>query len=51
MYDRNRSPSVEVPDALQPKGRRKVPIKLGISDGVKTELTAGLKKGEKVILQ
>jgi HlyD family secretion protein len=51
VYDRNRSASVEVPDPLQPKGRRKVPVKLGISDGVKTELTAGLKKGEKVILQ
>jgi HlyD family secretion protein len=51
IYDRNRSASVEVPDPLQPKGRRKVPVKLGISDGVKTELTAGLKKGEKVILQ
>ena len=51
MYDRNRSPSVEVPDPLQPKGRRKVPVKLGISDGVKTELASGLKKGEKVILQ
>ena len=51
LYDRNRSASVEVPDPLQPKGRRKIPVKLGISDGVKTELTAGLKKGEKVILQ
>jgi HlyD family secretion protein len=51
IYDRNRRASVEVPDAQQPKGRRKIPIKLGISDGVKTELTAGLKKGEKVILQ
>jgi HlyD family secretion protein len=51
IYDRNRNSSVEVPDPLQPKGRRKVPVKLGISDGVKTELTAGLKKGAKVILQ
>ena len=51
IYDRNRNSSVEVPDPLQPKGRRKVPVKLGISDGVKTELIAGLKKGEKVILQ
>jgi HlyD family secretion protein len=51
VYDRNRSASVELPDALQPKGRRKIPVKLGISDGVKTELVSGLKKGEKVILQ
>jgi len=26
-------------------------VKLGISDGVKTELTAGLRPGDKIILQ
>ncbi len=51
LYDKNRSASVEVPDLATEKGRRKVPVKLGISDGVKTELVAGLKPGEKVILQ
>ncbi len=51
VYDKNRNASVEVPDAATEKGRRNVPVKLGISDGVKTELVAGLKQGEKVILQ
>ena len=51
VYDRSRNTSVEIPDALAEKGRRKAPVKLGISDGVKTELLAGLKQGEKVILQ
>jgi HlyD family secretion protein len=51
VYDRNRNTSVEIPDAVAEKGRRKAPVKLGISDGVKTELLAGLKQGEKVILQ
>jgi HlyD family secretion protein len=51
LYDKNRSASVEVPDPATEKGRRKLPVKLGISDGVKTELVAGLKQGEKVILQ
>ena len=51
VYDRKRATSVEIPDALAEKGRRKAPVKLGISDGVKTELLAGLKQGEKVILQ
>jgi HlyD family secretion protein len=51
IYDRQRNPSVEIPDPTAEKGRRKVPVKLGISDGVKTELVAGLKPGDKVILQ
>lgn len=51
VYDKNRNASVEVPDPAMEKGRRSVPVKLGISDGVKTELVAGLKPGDKVILQ
>jgi HlyD family secretion protein len=51
LYDKNRNPSVEVPDPAAEKGRRRVPVKLGISDGVKTELVAGLKAGDRVILQ
>jgi HlyD family secretion protein len=51
LYDKNRNASVEIPDPVAEKGRRKLPVKLGISDGVKTELVAGLKQGEKVILQ
>ncbi|MDX2151632.1 MAG: efflux RND transporter periplasmic adaptor subunit [Bryobacteraceae bacterium] len=51
VYDKDRKASVEVPDASQEKGRRKLPVQLGISNGVKTELLAGLKAGEKLILQ
>jgi HlyD family secretion protein len=51
LYDRDRKPSVEVPDATGEKGRRKLPVQIGISNGVKTELVAGLKEGQKVILQ
>ncbi len=51
IYDRARNASVEVPDPTAEKGRRKVAVKLGISNGVKTELVAGLKPGDKVILQ
>ena len=51
LYDRNRSASVEIPDPATEKGRRRIPLKLGISDGVKTEVATGLKQGEKVILQ
>jgi HlyD family secretion protein len=51
IYDKQRKASVEIPDAAQEKGRRKLDIELGISNGVKTELVAGLKEGQKVILQ
>lgn len=51
IYDKERRASVEVPDAASEKGRKKVPVRLGISNGVKTELAAGLNEGQKVILQ
>ncbi len=51
LYDKDRNASVEVPDPKQKNGRRKVDIKAGISNGTKTEVLAGLKSGETVILQ
>ncbi len=51
IYDKQRKASVEIPDPAQEKGRRKLDIQLGISNGVKTELVAGLGEGQKVILQ
>jgi HlyD family secretion protein len=51
VYDKDRKPSLEVPDPKAPDGKRKVAVKLGISNGVKTELAAGLKEGDKVVLQ
>ena len=51
IYDKDRNASVEVPDSGQKKGRRKVDIKAGISNGTKTEVLAGLKSGDTVILQ
>jgi HlyD family secretion protein len=51
IYDRQRNTSLEVPDQTNEKGRRQVAAKLGISNGVKTELISGLKEGDKLILQ
>ena len=51
IYDRDRNASVEIPDPAQEKGRRKVAVKLGISNGIKTELLGGLEEGMQVILQ
>jgi HlyD family secretion protein len=51
LYDKDRNASVEIPDPKQKNGRRKVDIKAGISNGTKTEVLAGLKSGDTVILQ
>jgi HlyD family secretion protein len=51
IYDASSQPLVEVPDPKADHGWRKVSVKVGISNGVKSEILAGLKPGEKVILQ
>jgi HlyD family secretion protein len=51
LYDKDRNASVEVPDPKTKTGRRKIDIKAGISNGTKTEVLAGLKSGDTVILQ
>ena len=51
LYDKERKASIEVPDEKAEKGRKKMAVKLGISNGVKTELVSGLGEGQKVILQ
>lgn len=51
LYDKDRNPGVEVPDPAAEKGRRKVAVKLGISNGIRTELLGGLQEGAQVILQ
>ena len=51
MYDKDRSASVEIPDTKQKNGRRKVPIKAGLSNGTRTEVLSGLNLGDTVVLQ
>jgi HlyD family secretion protein len=51
LYDKDRNASVEVPDPKEKNGRRKIDIKAGISNGTKTEVLAGIKSGDTVILQ
>ncbi len=51
LYDNSRNAFAEVPDPRQKTGRRRVPIKTGISNGTKTEVVAGLNAGDTVILQ
>jgi len=51
IYDKDRHTFLETPDPGSKTGRRKLAAKLGISNGVKTELVEGLKEGQQVILQ
>lgn len=51
VYDQERKPSLELADPRAEGGKRKVAVKLGISNGVKTELVEGLKAGDRVVLQ
>jgi HlyD family secretion protein len=51
VYDKERKPSIEVPDPKATGGKRKVPVKLGISNGVKTEVAEGLRQGDRIVLQ
>lgn len=51
LYDKDHNASVEIPDPDMPNGKRKIPVKLGISNGVKTEVLEGLSDGQQVVLQ
>jgi HlyD family secretion protein len=51
VYDKDRHPFVETPAPGTKTGKEKLPVKLGISNGVKTELISGLKEGQQVVLQ
>jgi HlyD family secretion protein len=51
IYDNQKNASVEVPDKSQKDGKRKAPVKVGLSDGSKTEILGGLREGDQVILQ
>jgi len=51
IYDKERKASVEIPDPKAENGKKKVPVQLGISNGVKTEITAGVSEKQQVVLQ
>jgi HlyD family secretion protein len=51
MYDKDRNASVEVPDKKGKDGKRKLAVKIGISNGAKTEVLEGLKENDQVVLQ
>jgi HlyD family secretion protein len=51
IYDKDKKASVEVPDPRAKDGKKKVAVNIGISNGAKTELLAGLREGDQVVLQ
>jgi len=51
IYDKDRSATVEIPEPKAENGRKKIAVKLGISNGVKTEIVSGLTEKQQVVLQ
>jgi HlyD family secretion protein len=51
IYDKERKASIEIPDPKSDKGKKKLSVQLGISNGVKTEILQGLNEKQQVILQ
>ena len=51
MYDKDKKASVEIPDKSQKDGKKKIPVTVGLSNGSVTEIVAGLKEGDQVVLQ
>jgi len=51
IFDKDRNATVQVPDDKGKDGRSAIPIRVGLSNGSRTEVLAGLKTGDTVILQ
>jgi HlyD family secretion protein len=49
-YDEQKAPFVELADPAAEGGRRKVPVKVGIGNGTRTEVVEGVKAGDRVVL-
>ena len=51
IYDKDKKATVEIPDKKEKDGKRKIPVTVGLSNGSVTEIVAGLKEGDQVVLQ
>jgi HlyD family secretion protein len=51
IYDGQKNASVQVPDKSKKDGERKIPVKVGLSNGSVTEIVSGLREGDQVVLQ
>ena len=51
VYKKDKSTEVEIPDPTNEKGKRRVAVTTGISNGSKVQIVKGLVEGQQVILQ
>lgn len=50
VYDAQRRAFVDIVDAGEPTGRRRIPVKVGVGNGTRIQILEGLKEGDKVVL-
>ena len=50
VYDKDKNASAQLLDYSAKQGWRKVPLKIGISNGQRTEVTEGVKEADKLVL-
>jgi HlyD family secretion protein len=51
VYNNKKETFVAVPDGSQKDGTRRIPVKIGLSNGSVTEIVSGLKENDQVVLQ
>ncbi|MDQ6701398.1 MAG: efflux RND transporter periplasmic adaptor subunit [Acidobacteriota bacterium] len=51
LYKKDKSTEVEIPDAASEKGKRRIAVVTGISNGSRTQVLKGLNEGQQVVLQ
>jgi HlyD family secretion protein len=50
VYDKEKNASAQILDPTARQGWRKIPLKIGISNGQRTEIAQGLNEGDKLVL-
>lgn len=51
VCDAQRNASVDLVDPAAENGRRRASVKIGVSNGTRTEILSGLSEGQRVVLQ
>ena len=51
LYKKDKSTEVEIPDPASEKGKRRIAVATGISNGSRTQILKGLSEGQQVVLQ
>ncbi|MDQ2901655.1 MAG: efflux RND transporter periplasmic adaptor subunit [Acidobacteriota bacterium] len=51
LYKKDKTTEVEIPDSASEKGKRRIAVVTGISNGSRTQIVKGLNAGQQVVLQ